>query len=269
MPIGDIYAKLSEKKINKFIIKFLGIQDLHSHIRLKPLLKFFEIYFISSRQSTFNVLEIGCGGGINGFEIGKIGPKLGKQINYLGVDLSEEAINTAKRIAKVFNADNKVNFSFYFADAKDFLDNLSSYKPDIVLFIDVLEHLENPEEIIKLTNEKMNNNGIFLVSVPTPIYPKIFGRKFHGKIGHLVDGYDIYQLDSLFRKINYRNLTYNYNTGIFSNIGCWLYYNIIGEVKNKYAFCVKNIILYPFKFLDIFNGPTISSSLFAIYVKEK
>ena len=269
MPIGDFYAKLSKNRINKFIINILGVQDLHSHIRLKPLLKFVEKYFISSNQSTFNVLEIGCGIGINGFEISKIGSKLEKQINYVGVDLSEEAVNTAKKIAEVFNADSKLNFSFYFSDAKAFLDNPSSYKFDIVLFIDVLEHLQNPEEIIKLTKEKMNNNGIYLVSVPTPIYPKIFGRKFHKKIGHLLDGYDICQLDNLFRKFKYRNTTYNYNTGIFSNIGCWLYYNILSEVKNKNAFAVKNIIFYPFKFLDIFNSPTISSSLFAVYVKDE
>jgi SAM-dependent methyltransferase len=268
MPIGDIYANISKGRIGKISLKYLGVPDLHTHIRLKPVLKFTESYFISSKQNTFNILEVGCGSGINAFEIGKIIRKLGKGINYVGVDISEESIKIAEKIAGIFQDDNKLNFSFYYSDAKSFLDNLDNYKFDIILFIDFLEHIETPEEIIKPTIEKMNNNGIFIVSVPTPLYPKIFGKKFHKKVGHLVDGYDIYKLDNLFKKFNYNRFIYKYNTGIFSNIGCWLYYNVLGEVENKYASYIKNITLYPFKFIDVFNNSNISCSLFAVYVKN-
>jgi SAM-dependent methyltransferase len=268
MPIGDFYSNISERKVSKILLNCLGTLDLHTHIRLKPVLKFIESYFISSKQSTFNILELGCGSGINAFEIGKIINKLGKSLNYVGVDVSEESIKIGEKIASFFQDDNKLKFSFYCSDAISFLDNLDNYKFDIILYIDFLEHVENPEEIIKLSIEKLNDNGIFLVSVPTPQYPKIFGEKFHKKVGHLVDGYDVSELDNLFKKFNCDRLIYKYNTGLFANIGCWLYYNVFGDVRNKYAFVIKSIILYLFKFMDVFNNSVISCSLFAAYIRN-
>ncbi len=138
----------------------------------------------------------------------------------------------------------------------------------MILFIDIIEHIKNPQELINLSKNKLKNNGIFIVSVPTPLYPKIFGRKFHNKIGHLVEGYSITKIDELFNNCNCQRIIYQYNTGIFSNIGCWLYYNKL-IFNNKYLNLLKCLFLYPFIFLDFYNDSKISCSLFAVYKKNE
>lgn len=68
---------------------------------------------------------------------------------------------------------------------------------DIVILFDVIEHLRSPEELIKRLCLSLAPGGILLVSVPTPLFPRIFGRRFHKEIGHLVDGLEVRSLDAL------------------------------------------------------------------------
>lgn len=95
--------------------------------------------------------------------------------------------------------------------------------------------------------------------MPTPNYPKVFGEKFHKSIGHLIDGYRKSELDILFEMIKFKNIYFEYNTGLIGNIGAYFYYHSIDKVK---------ILLYfltlPFRVVDI-NSSKISSSLFAVY----
>lgn len=133
---------------------------------------------------------------------------------------------------------------------------------------DVIEHIENRELLLKLACNILKTGGLFVISVPTPLYPKIFGRKFSTKIGHLIDGFYLPQLDDLFIPVNCSRILYKYNTGVFSNIGCWLFYNKL-NFNNKYLNILKCLLLYPFRFFDFWNNSKISCSLFAVYKNEK
>jgi len=268
MAIGDFYERIVRNKFVKFLYSFLGVPDFHTHLRIKPMLKFFEKHFYTTELSTLNILELGCGAGINGFEIAKIATRFGQKLNYIGVDLSDESISNAKKVVEIFRSNAELRFSFYHSDANDFLENYVGNNFDIILLIDFIEHVSSPEAVLRMANKKLRKNGMFIVSVPTPLYPKVFGRKFHEKIGHLVDGYTIKQLDNLFESINCNRLLYEYNTGLISNFGCYIYYNKLGNIKNRYINFFKWIIVYPFKFLDILNGPCVSCSLFAVYKKS-
>lgn len=267
MAIGDCYSVISKINICKVIHKVLGTVDLHTHIRVRPVISFFEKYFSDFSSNTkIRILELGCGCGINGYEIYKIAKKINVDLYYIGVDLSAEAINEANCILHTFQ-NIKERFSFQQEDANIFLKKYKGPPFDIILLIDVIEHIEHPEETLQLSKNILKQGGFILVSVPTPLYPKIFGKDFALKIGHLVDGYSLSQLDELFKGIDCQMVTYNYNTGIFSNIGCWLYYNKL-NFNNKYLNFFKSLILYPFKFLDLYNNYKISCSLFAVYMKK-
>ena len=262
MPIGDYYFINHKKSYIKKLVKLLGTLDLHTHIRLNPLLKIFINYIneASVQQKSINILEIGCGNGINAFEIVKIAKKYNKKINYIGTDLNCSAINIAEKIASNHGLNS---YSFYIDDGISFVER----NIDIILFIDVIEHIENTSKLLELSYKCLKEDGIFIVSVPTRLYSKIFGRDFCKKIGHIIDGYSIEELDELFRNsIDCIRMIYEYNTGIFSKIGCYLYYNKL-NFNNKYFNFLVHFILYPFKFTDFYNNSKISCSLFAVYKK--
>ncbi len=266
MPIGDYYSIIAKNAISKLIYKFLGILDLHSHIRLKPVVKYLKRYLNENSLDYINIFEPGCGSGINGFESYKIAMEKGIRINYVGVDASFEAIYTANLLLKYLPIKN-AEMSFFCSDAVSFLEKQRDFKFDIVLLIDIIEHVENPLNLLELCSKYLKKNGIFIVSVPTPLYPKFFGEEFAKNIGHLVDGYSVESLDDLFSKVGCVRLEFKYNTGLISNVGCWLYYKKFPS-RNKYFNLLKFLFLYPFKFLDFFNNSRISCSLFAVYKKE-
>jgi len=267
MPIGDYYSIISKRRIAKSIYKLLGTLDLHTHIRLKPIIAFLQKYFENSLNSQIRILEIGCGVGVNAFELCKMAEKLDIDLHYIGVDLSYKAISAANKVLLSFPS-TKSEICFFHDDANRFLEKYKGSSFDLILLIDIIEHIKNPRKLLYLSKKFLNDNGLFIVSVPTPLYPKIFGRRFHNRIGHVVDGYSVSQLDSLFTDIGYQRIMYKYNTDFFSNKGCWLYYNKL-NFNNKYFNFLKSLILYPFKFLDAYNNPQLSCSLCAVYGKKQ
>lgn len=102
-----------------------------------------------------SILDLGCGSG----KYLKILKSLGYE-NFFGVDISEEQI----KIAKEFNLNVQCQ------DALEFLKN-STQKYDIILLVDVLEHLDlkSSLEIINLIYKSLNSNGKLLIQVPNAL----------------------------------------------------------------------------------------------------
>ena len=266
MPIGDSYHLVARNKINKFLLKRLGMFDLHTHIRVGALIKFFEDCIRSRRYSEMKVLELGCGTGINAFELAKVSKKCHTKLKYTGVDINREGIKKANQVLRCHKLTAKI--TFFNEDARVFLKNHEDLTINCILLMDIIEHIEDVRDALDLADRHLQKGGIYIVSTPTPLYPKVFGRKFHEKIGHVVDGYSLEALDRLFVKhLNCRRLMYKYNTGLLCSIGCWLYH--LFDFDNKYFNILKSLILYPFKFLDFYNSPQISCTLFAVYKKER
>jgi len=268
MPVGDYFYINSNNLIVKTLIRVLGTFDLHSHIRLKPMIDFFKTFNIKFQNTikTIKILEVGCGSGLNAFEIYKIFKNSNINVEYYGFDLDKKSIENALKIKDFILIDSKnIKIEFFVGDANlvtIFEEINNSF--DIVLLMDVIEHLNSPQDLLKNLSKIVSNEALFLVSVPTPLYPKFFGRKFHERIGHLKDGYSISELDNLFDRINCERVFFKYNTGLISNLGCFLYYNLL-DFNNRYLNLFKSLILYPFKFFDFYNSNKVSCSLFAVY----
>jgi len=105
-----------------------------------------------------SLLDVGCGDGKMIFELAKFLPDK----KFTGVDLSERAI----LFARAFNYENKAEF--YCGDV-----SVVSGGFDIITMIEVLEHV--PENEIKTlvsdVYEKLNENGLLVVSVPSDNFP--------------------------------------------------------------------------------------------------
>ena len=254
MAIGSSLRYLYHNKLSYFFVKFLGTPDLHSHIRLKPVLYF--LNELLDNKKTYHILEIGCGNGVIAFEL----LQKNKKIKYLGLDNDSVNIDSAKKILINYNSEN-INFSYLNVEKEKL--GLGDRKFDIILFIDVLEHLKDPKDLLKRLAKQINKGGLLIISVPTPLYPKIFGQTFHKKVGHVVSGYTVNLLRIVLNTINSEPIFYKYNTGLFSNIGCAIFYRV--TFMNKALEHIKILLLYIFKYFDFFNGEKVSCSLFAVF----
>jgi len=98
-----------------------------------------------------NVVEIGCGTGKTSFAISKNGAK-----NVLAMDYSKNAILEAKTKFSNTNLEYKVGS---FGDIKE--------KCDCFVLQEVIEHTDNPREILILLYKWLNNNGKIVITCPS------------------------------------------------------------------------------------------------------
>ena len=125
-----------------------SFKALHSFnlIRLEYLKK-------NNLKKSFNglsVLDIGCGGGILCEPLSRLGAEV------TGIDSNEKAINVAKEHAKMKNL--KINY------INGELSEVAKYSFDIITCMEVLEHVENVNQIISISNDILREDGIFFGS---------------------------------------------------------------------------------------------------------
>jgi 2-polyprenyl-3-methyl-5-hydroxy-6-metoxy-1,4-benzoquinol methylase len=257
MPIGSMYSRISRNWLSALILRHMGAFDLHTHIRLKPILSFFRDRALS--RPHWQILEVGCGDGINAFELLRLAQRKQVSFHYHGTDIDSQALARARDLARELDVEGSLSFSQ--VSAKD-IATLSMQSPDIVILADVLEHMADPEAFLKELKPMLHDDSVCLISVPTHNYKRFFGRSFHRTVGHVTDGYHIRELNALLATIGGRLICHSYSTGLLSNLGCGVYYRI---PKNRYVTPVKALLLSPFRVLDFYNGPRVSCSLFGAY----
>jgi len=133
--------------------------------------KYFEKNFLKHLGSdkSIEILEIGCGYGRYTKSILELGFK-----NIVGIDISQEQVLYAQKKLGLKNV--------HLADAIEFMDNGKKY--DVIILMDVLEHLELEYAITLLSkiNASLNVNGRFIVHVPNglaPLTPPYYGDVTH------------------------------------------------------------------------------------------
>jgi methionine biosynthesis protein MetW len=99
-------------------------------------------------KSGCSVLDVGCGDGFTASVIAS-------SCQVTGVDVSETALHKAEE-----NGLKTIKFNL-----DDGLPEVNQ-KHDVVLLLDVLEHVHNPEKLLDAALSKLSENGIIIVSVP-------------------------------------------------------------------------------------------------------
>ncbi len=103
------------------------------------------------RLREMNVLEVGCDCGANLLEIQNRFPKA----SLYGVELNEESVNIARKIANVVVGnieEKKVNYN--------------GIRFDYIIYGDVLEHLRDPQGTIEYCKSLLKDNGKLLACIP-------------------------------------------------------------------------------------------------------
>jgi len=114
-----------------------------------------------------NICEIGCGVGILSSKLGKSG------FNVNAFDLDRNAVRLAKRHSK------NENVNFFSADVLR-MDTKKKY--DLVLAVEVIEHIKDDAQAIKNIGKMLNPNGFFLLTVPIN---EDYRTEFDSRSGHI------------------------------------------------------------------------------------
>ena len=101
------------------------------------------------------ILDVGCSIGGLGEQIKQ---KIRSEVEVVGIDLDEQMAKVAKeKLDQVIIGDvEKINLA----------DHLAPNYFDCIIFADILEHLENPWDVLKNAISFLNNEGIIIASIP-------------------------------------------------------------------------------------------------------
>ena len=116
------------------------------------LIEHFNIIDKNKLFKGLNILDLGCGGGIASEPLCRLGA------NLTGVDESKKLIEVAKLHAK--NMKLKINYQC------TSIENLNKFKNkyDVIIALELLEHVNNLKQFCKLITNLLNENGIIILS---------------------------------------------------------------------------------------------------------
>tara|TARA_B100000686_G_scaffold346003_1_gene431639 strand:+ start:1172 stop:1777 length:606 start_codon:yes stop_codon:yes gene_type:complete len=112
-----------------------------------------------------HVLDVGCGEG----QLGPILNLKGCQVD--GLDINIDRVNDRRKFYQ----------NMFLSDIRKFKIANSGYNH--VVFSDMLEHTENPEDILKSSSKLLNPNTTLVISIPNVAY-------FMNRLGLLLGGWD-------------------------------------------------------------------------------
>lgn len=123
------------------------------------------------------ILDIGSGAGTLSLLLASQGHKV------VGIDFSEEAIKKSIQSAKYLNLQSRVDFLNY-----DFLNYISNKQFDLILCLEVIEHILDEKKFLKKIRKMLIHNGLIIFSTPldsAPLAKLGLVKSFDERVGHL------------------------------------------------------------------------------------
>lgn len=112
-----------------------------------------------------NLLDIGCGGGLLAEPLSKLGFKV------TAIDASDKNIKTAMQHAKEQN----LEIDYRCQTVEELALN---EKFDVILNMEVIEHVANPKEFIKLTSRHLKEDGLLFIATLNRSIKSLLFAKF-------------------------------------------------------------------------------------------
>ena len=166
--------------------------------------------FFKSRDGQINVLDAGCGFGQYSYFIAK---KF-RNSNVLGVDINEERIKESEKFAREEGIEN---LKFDIADLEN-LNYEGSF--DLILAVDVLEHIENDVKVLKNFYRALKKDGLLIISTPS----SLGGSDVHSDEDasfieeHIRHGYSQDEIKSKLEEAGFEDITFKYTYGKFGSL---------------------------------------------------
>ena len=105
----------------------------------------------NSLLKNFEILDIGCGGGLISEPMARLGA------NVTGIDASEKNI----KIASLHSKKNKLKIN-YLNKSPEQLDNQKKY--DLILSLEIIEHVENVDTYLKSCEKLLKKDGLMFTA---------------------------------------------------------------------------------------------------------
>jgi len=115
------------------------------------IIKHFKLKHSTNPLKKINILDIGCGGGLLSEPMYKLGA------NVVGIDASKRNIEIAKFHAKKNNL--KIN---YICSSPEIYKTKKKF--DVILNMEIIEHVEDIDFFIKKSSELLKKNGLMFVA---------------------------------------------------------------------------------------------------------
>lgn len=131
--------------------KFKPLHDL-TPLRLEYITNLVKKHFKTNSLKGITTLDIGCGGGLITEPLSKLGA------NITGIDASSVNINIAKNHANKCNLD--INYQQILSE--DLVRTGKKFQ--LILALEILEHVENIELFIKSCSELLSKDGLIIFS---------------------------------------------------------------------------------------------------------
>ena len=208
----------------RLYIKMFGVPINGLRIRARRMLP-----YMTSRSK--NILDSGCGQGIFTFETARRFP--GSTVT--GMDVNTELIERNRRIAHITGLKN---CRFECCDISD-IENRNCY--DLVLSIDVLEHIEDDVSVLRSYSEALADGGELLLHVPG-LYRRwpLFGWKANFAVeGHYRPGYSMEEITGKIEDAGFTIVENYYTYGWIETMTNNISYLITGaSMKRKHLYAL-------------------------------
>lgn len=144
----------SWQSVSKWYHKSVGDKGhyFHEHVVLPNSIKLLDL------KSDSSLLDLGCGQGI----LGKNIPRIQK---YLGVDLSKDLIDFAKKDSKKINSEK---IDFLHADVSKPLNLDGDFSHAVIIL--ALQNIENFQAVFANASRSLNKGGKFLIVLNHPYF---------------------------------------------------------------------------------------------------
>jgi len=213
---GEMNEKY-QKKVNadsetsflkKIYVMLFGIPEIGLQIRSIYFKKILSSNFLN--KNLIKILDAGSGIGAHTLLLGKMFPKA----KITGGDIDKYKLKSCQMIVKELELNN-VEFE-YLNITK--INNKDNYY-DLVVNIDVLEHINNYEQVLKNFFKILKNNGYLYIHVPQPNQRRIFGsfKKWKHE-DHVHEGIAKISLKNSLKKLGFKIIVSKNTFGFFGKL---------------------------------------------------
>ena len=239
--LGNVFNRTPLlRKVFYKLLELLLLRAWHVNKELRLLRK-------NSFTGKISILDAGSGFGQYSWRMSRIFP--GSTIK--GVDVKEEQIEDCNRFFKAVGLSDKVNFEF--GDLVKY-NQPNSY--NIILSVDVMEHIEEDELVFLNFYNSLKNKGVLLISTPSDQGGSDTHEHSHDEMHgfieeHVRDGYGVSDITQKLQRAGFENVEVKYTYG-FPGSFSWklsMKYPILMLGVSRLFFIVLPlyyIIFYPF-----------------------
>jgi len=190
-------------KIERLYIRMFGVPDTVKQQQAR------EVFSILDKLSFSSVLDIGCAHGHYSIRIARKYPNS----KVKGIDINEKELDVGRLVKKKFGLNN-LNF-----EKRDICAGLIGEKYELVLLLQVIEHLKYDGAVLKEIRNMINDNGHLIITAPNLESAVIKRLQRYIKItGHYRAGYKLEDLAILVRASNFKIKQIKYLSGTIGGL---------------------------------------------------